>query len=251
MRKVRACAIASRCSTQPSLRGSRCYSRRLRSRQTDRPARGTYPRRRCRAGHRGDLLLWRTNDDSLRLRLIGKASHETRSTKFEIRISNHESRIRRFLLFGTSGCVTTQTAKNTAAPPVTKAEPVKQAVAEQSAKQPQQPIQQVSTQEAIPGPTTANLPQPRTLPPAMTTPDASMTGSPNMQRMATNPSAVGAMLNLQPHDNPVERTVELAQRLGTVEAEKAALASRVQHLEVAIETRDRMLADSIAKPIKQ
>jgi hypothetical protein len=81
------------------------------------------------------------------------------------------------------------------------------------------------------------LPPPRSLP----GPIISEGGVPGS---AKTPTAMGGLLNLGPNESPIERAIELAQRLGTVEAEKAALVARTQQLEGAIETRDRMLAES-------
>jgi septal ring factor EnvC (AmiA/AmiB activator) len=64
------------------------------------------------------------------------------------------------------------------------------------------------------------------------------------------PTAGGGLLNLAPHETAVERAVELAQRLGVVEAEKQALAIHVRQLEAALEARDRMLAES-AREVEQ
>src|SRR5581483_515461 len=59
------------------------------------------------------------------------------------------------------------------------------------------------------------------------------------------PTAAGCLLNLGPNESAVERAVELAKKVGIVEAENRTLVQKIQQLEAAVAARDRMLADSV------
>lgn len=58
---------------------------------------------------------------------------------------------------------------------------------------------------------------------------------------ATRPTVVGSPLNLAPGEAPVERSLDLARRLVTVEEEKLALAAQAQQQAALLESKDRAL----------
>jgi hypothetical protein len=108
-------------------------------------------------------------------------------------------------------------------------------------------VQAVAQDPAVPvpppPPPAAELPLPAPAVPGPGCPPGGPLDAP-LANLLPAPTAAGCLLNLGPHESAVERTVELAKRLGLAEAENHALAARVQHLEAAVAARDRMLFDS-------
>jgi hypothetical protein len=115
------------------------------------------------------------------------------------------------------------------------------------------PVIPASSQEPADPSAASPLPPPRPLfPPAENgSPGPAIGSAPfPLANTLVAPTAGGGLLNLAPQETAIQRAVELAQRLGIVEAERQALAIHVRQLEAALEARDRMLAES-AREVEQ